>query len=125
MKLKQEIEKWLKETGIDQLQPYDTGEIGHAINAGKDLSSMEASEVDEVMIVLANYRLTLAYKMGLCFARVKALECTGPRDELIAQRAKLNIIKPWHDAIEAKMAVLKKIHDRKVREGGYAASSGR
>ena len=125
MDLKQEIKKWLTETGIDQLQPYDTGEIGYAINAGKALSSMEASEVDEVMIVLANYRLTLAYKMGLCFARVKALECTGPQSELLLQRAKLNIVKPWHDAIEAKIAVLKKVHDRKVREGGYAASSGR
>ena len=125
MELKQEIKQWLKETGIDQLQPYDTGEISFAINAGKKLSSMEAAQVDEVMLILANYRLTLAYKMGVCFARVKALECTGPRDSLIEQRAKLNIIKPWHDAIEAKIAVLKKVHDRKVREGGYATSSGR
>ena len=125
MDLKQEIKKWLTETGIDQLQPYDTGEIGYAINVGKALSSMEAAKVDEVMIILANYRLTLAHKMGLCFARVKALECTGPQSELLAQRAKLNIVKPWHDAIEAKIAVLKKVHDRKVREGGYAASSGR
>ena len=125
MDLKQAIDKWLKDTGIDQLQPYDTGEIAFAVNAGKDLSGMTAADVDKVMIVLANYRLTLAYKMGVCFARVKVLEATGPRDALIEQRAKLNIIKPWHDAIEAKITVLKKIHDRKVREGGYAASSGR
>jgi hypothetical protein len=124
MQLKQEIDQWLKETGIDNLQPYDTGEITWAINIGKRLSEMEASQVDEAMLILSNYRLTLAYKMGICFARVKILESSGPRDVLLAQRAKLNIIKPWHDAIEAKIAVLKKVHDRKVRSG-YAASSGR
>ncbi len=116
MSLKDAIEQWKVETGIDQLQPYDTGEIAFALNAGKGLSSMEASQVDEVMLILANYRLTLAYKMGVCFARVKALEATaGNRDQLTEQRAKLNIIKPWHDAIEAKIAVLKKVHDRKVK----------
>jgi hypothetical protein len=125
MDLKQEIDKWLKDTGIDRLQPYDTGEIDFAINAGKQLSSMEAAKVDEVMLILANYRIHLAFQMGLCFARVKALEATGPREELVAQRAKLNIIKPWHDAIEAKITVLKKVHDRKVRGGGYATGSGR
>ncbi len=124
MNLKQEIDQWLKETGVDQLQPYDTGEVAFAINVGSALSSMEAAKVDEVMLILANYRLTLAYKMGVCFARVKVLEVTGPRDALISQRAKLNIIKPWHDAIEAKIAVLKKVHDRKVRSG-YATGSGR
>ena len=125
MNLKQEIDQWLKSTGIDRLQPYDTGEIDFAINAGKQLSSMEAAKVDEVMLVLSNYRLNLSFQMGLCFARVKALEVTGPRDELIAQRAKLNIVKPWHDAIEAKISVLKKVHDRKVREGGGYATGSR
>lgn len=124
MSLKEEIDKWLKDTGIDQLQPYDTGEITYAINIGKAAATLDAVLVDEIMLILSNYRLMLASQMGLCFARVKSLEVTGPRDLLIEQRAKLNIIKPWHDAIEAKIAVLKKIHDRKVR-GGENATSGR
>ena len=86
---------------------------------------MEAKRVDEAMLILASYRLTLASQMGLCFARVKVLEATGPRDALLTQRAKLNIIKPWHDAIEAKISVLKKVHDRKVKEGGYVTGSRR
>jgi len=126
MSLKEEIDKWLKQTGIDQLQPYDTAEIAFAINAGKNLASMEVCEVDEVMLILSNYRLMLAYQMGVCFARVKTLEsAVGQREQLVEQRAKLNIIKPWHDAIEAKIAVVKKVHDRKIREANYAASSGR
>lgn len=124
MSLNKAIKKWLEETGIDQLRPYDTGEIAFAINAGKNLSSMDASQVDEVMLILASYRLTLAAQMGMCFARVKTLEETGPRDLLIEQRAKLAIVKPWLEAIESKIAVLKKVHDTKVR-GNNAASSGR
>lgn len=115
MELKEHIEKWLKETGIDQLQPYDTGEIAWALNIGKELVSLDAKTIDEAMIILANYRIMLAYKMGMCFARVKTLEAQGPRDQLLQQRAQLNIIKPFHDAIEAKITVLKKIHDRKVK----------
>jgi len=124
MTLKEEIDKWLKEIGIDQLEPYDTGEIRWAINAGKELLAMDPAKIDETIIILSNYRLTLAYKMGSCFARVKTLESIGPRELLLEQRAKLNIIKPWHDAIEAKIAALKKIHDRKSRED-YATSSRR
>lgn len=115
MELKKEIDKWLEETGIDQLHPYDTGEIAWALNIGKELSSMEAAKVDEAMLILSNYRIMLAYKMGMCFARLKTLESIGPRDQVVVQRAKLNIIKPFHDAVEAKVAVLKKVHDRKVK----------
>lgn len=125
MSLKEEIDRWLETTGINQLQPYDTGEIAFAINSGKELASMEPAKIDEVLIILANYRLTLAYQMGLCFARVKTLESIGDREQLLAQRAKLNIIKPWHDAVEAKIAVIKKIHDRKVKGGGHASGGGR
>jgi len=124
MSLNEVIGKWLVETGIDQLQPYDTGEIAFAINAGKNLCDMDAAKIDEVMLILSSYRLTLAFKMGMTFARVKTLEETGPRDLLIEQRAKLAIVKPWLEAIESKIAVLKKVHDRKVR-GSNAASSGR
>ena len=121
MELKEHIEKWLKETGIDQLQPYDTGEIAWALNVGKELVSLDAKTIDEAMIILANYRITLAFKMGLCFARVKTLEAQGPRDQLLQQRAQLNIIKPFHDAVEAKIAVLKKIHDRKVKSNATSS----
>lgn len=124
MDLKIEIEQWLKETGIDQLQPYDTGEIAWAINVGKDLADMEPNKIDAAMLILSNYRLTVSYMMGLCFARVKYLEANGPRDQLTLCRAKLNIIKPWHEAIEAKIAVIKKIYDRKTREA-INASGGR
>ena len=78
------------------------------------------------MLILANYRLTISHLMGLCFARVKYFESTSAsRDDLMAQRAKLNIIKPWHDAIEGKIAVVKKVHDRKVREVINAPGSRR
>ena len=116
MDLKQSIDEWLKQVGIDQLHPYDTGELAWAINVGKELNDLEAAEVDAAMLILANYRLMLSYQMGMCFARVKYLEQRGPRAALDAERAKLNIIKPWHDGIEAKITVIKKIHDRKVKE---------
>jgi hypothetical protein len=125
MDLKIEIEKWLKETGVDKLHPYETGELDWAINIGSELSTLEVEKVEAAMLILANYRLTIAHLMGLCFARVKYFESTGGRDQLMGQRAKLNIIKPWHDAIEAKIAVVKKVHDRKVREVINAPSSRR
>lgn len=123
MDLKEQIEKWLKETGIDKLQPYDTGELDWAINVGRELSTLEIEKIEAAMLILSNYRLTVAHLMGMCFARVKYFETKRDNASLLAQRAKLNIIKPWHDAVEAKIAVLKKIHDRRVREAINAASS--
>lgn len=125
MELREQITKWLNETGIDKLQPYETGELDWALNIGKSLTEGEIKDVEAAMLILANYRLTIAYMMGMCFARVKYLESNNSYKELVAQRAKLNIIKPWHDAIEAKIAILKKIHDRKVREATHATSSRR
>jgi len=119
MDLKTEVERWLKETGIDKLQPYDTGELDWAINIGSELSQLEVDKVEAAMLILSNYRLTISHMMGMCFARVKYFESTNERDQLMSQRAKLNIIKPWHDAIEAKIAVLKKIHDRKMKDKCY------
>ena len=110
MDLREQIEKWLQETGIDKLHPYETGELDWALNTGKSLSNDKIENVEAAMIILANYRLTVAYMMGMCFARVKYLESTNKYQDLASQRAKLNIIKPWHDAIESKIAILKKIH---------------
>lgn len=123
MDLKEKIEQWLKETGIDKLRPYETGEIEWAINIGRELSTLEIGEIEAAMLILSNYRLTVAHLMGMCFARVKYFETKRDHENLLAQRAKLNIIKPWHDALEAKIAVVKKVHDRKVREAINAASS--
>ena len=116
MNLKEAVDEWVKKIGIDQLKPYDTGEISWALNIGKELNSLEAADVDAAMIILSNYRLMLSYQMGMCFARLKYLEANGPKSSLDAERAKMNIIKPWHDGVEAKIAVLKKLHERKVRE---------
>jgi hypothetical protein len=125
MDLKKEVDDWLKKIGIDQLKPYDTGEISWALNLGEGIKDLEAAKIDAAMLILANYRLNVSHQMGMCFARVKYLEDRGPRDALSAERAKLNIIKPWHDALEAKIAVIKKIYDRRIRELNYASSSGR
>lgn len=125
MDLKEQIQRWLKETGIDKLQPYDTGEIDWALNIGKDILGLEIKDVEAAMLILSNYKLTIAYMMGMCFARVKYLESTNKREELSVQRAKLNIVKPWHDAIDSKIAILKKIHDRKVREATNVAGGRR
>jgi len=125
MDMKKEVDAWLEKIGIDQLRPYDTGEISWALNLGGDIKNLEAALIDAAMLILANYRLNVAHQMGMCFARVKYLEERGPRDALSTERAKLNIIKPWHDALEAKIAVMKKIYDRKIRESGNATSSGR
>lgn len=123
--LSEEIEKWRKKVGLDQLQPYDTGDIGYALNVGKELNYLEVGKVGEVMMILSNLRFTVAEQMGMVFARVRYLEAHGPRGELDIQRAKLNIIKPFHDAIEAKIAVVKKIYDFKVKEYLNASSGGR
>lgn len=125
MELREQIKKWLEETGVDKLHPYDTGEIDWALNIGKSLVNDTVQSVESAMLILANYRLTVAHMMGMCFARVKYFESVGNRTELITQRAKLNIIKPWHDAIESKIAILKKIHDRKVREATNATGGRR
>lgn len=123
MDLKEQIDNWLKETGIDKLRPYETGEIDWAINIGRKLSTLKIEEIEAAMLILSNYRLTIAHLMGMCFARVKYFEAKRDHENLIGQRAKLNIIKPWHDAVEAKVAVIKKIYDRRVREAISAASS--
>jgi hypothetical protein len=125
MSLKEEIDKWLKETGIDKLQPYDTGELDWAMNIGSELATLEVQKVEAAMLILANYKLTVAHMMGMCFARVKYFESIGDRGQLSSQRAKLNIIKPWHDAIDSKIAVVKKVHDRKVREAINVAGGRR
>ena len=124
MDLKQEIEEWRKKIGLDKLAYGDTGEIEWALNVA-DFSELEPEKIESAMLILSNLRFTVAYQMGLAFARVKYFEANGVRDSLTEWRAKLNIIKPYHDAIEAKVAVLKKIYDRRIREAQNATSSGR
>jgi len=125
MELKDEIAKWRTKIGLDQLLPYDTGEIQWALNIGKDLNYLEVGKVGEVMLILSNLRFTVAEQMGMVFARVRYCETHGPKNELAVQRAKLNIVKPFHDAIEAKVAVVKKVYDFKVKEYLNATGSGR
>ncbi|TFH25801.1 hypothetical protein E4G67_00495 [Candidatus Bathyarchaeota archaeon] len=126
IELKDEIEKWRKKLGLDQLLPYDTGEIQWALNIGKEINYLDANKVGEVMIVLSNLLFTVSEQMGMVFARVRYLENhNGNRDDLALQRAKLNIVKPFHDAIDSKIAVVKKIYDFKVKEYLNAPSSGR
>ena len=125
MELKDEIAKWRKKVGLDQLLPYDTGEVQWALNIGKSINYEEVGKVGEVMMILSNLRFTVAEQMGMVFARVRYLETHGRGDELSVQRAKLNIIKPFHDAIDAKVAVVKKIYDFKVKEFLNASGSGR
>lgn len=118
MDIKDEIDKWVAKIGADKLEPYDTGEMSWALNFSvKQDDEIHPATLDSVMLILSNYRLMLAYQMGLVFARVKYLEDThANRNKLAEQRALLNIIKPWHDAIEGKIAVVKKIYDKKIRE---------
>ena len=123
MQLKDEIAKWRKKIGLDQLEPYDTGEIKYALNIGKELNYLEVGKVGEVMMILSNLLFTVSEQMGMVFARVRYLETHGPKSELAIQRAKLNIIKPFHDAIQSKIAVVKKVYDFKVKEYLNASSS--
>jgi hypothetical protein len=117
MELKQQIEDWRKQTGLSTLQLGDKTEIEYAMNVqGSDLTTLSPVQMDEVMSVLANYLLYLAHEMGVLFARVKYLEAAGPKRLLYGERAKLNIVKPVHDAIKVKIDLLKKIYDRKVRD---------
>ena len=127
MDLKEEIENWKKKVGLDQLTYGDTGEIAWALNVGKELTitGSQPEAIEAAMLILSNLRFTVSYQMGLAFARVKYFEANGPRESLTVWRAKLNIVKPYHDAIEAKVAVLKKIYDRRVKEAHNASSNRR
>ena len=122
MEVKQQIEDWRKQVGLSTLELGDKDEITYAMNVqGAELTALSPVQMDEVMSVLANYLLFLAHEMGTLFARVKYLESAGPKSRLLGERAKLNIIKPVHDAIKVKIDLLKKIYDRKVKD----ASSSR
>jgi hypothetical protein len=125
MELKEEIEDWQKQVGISTLVIGDKEVIEYSMNIqGEGLSQLTIVQLDEVMSVLANYFLYLAYQMGTLFARVKYLESAGPKSRLYAERAKLNIVKPVHDAIKVKIDLLKKIYDRRVKEAQNASSRG-
>lgn len=123
--LKQEIDAWKKKIGLDKLKYSDTGEVDWALNIGRELSSMEPEKIEAAMLILSNLRFTVAYQMGVAYAYVKYYEANGPHASINEWRIKLNIIKPYHDAIEAKVAVLKKIYDRRIRELMNASSSRR
>lgn len=123
MDLKKEIEDWKKKVGMDQLSFGDSGRVAWALNVGEELTTAEPQKVEAAMLILSNLRFTVSYQMGLAFARVKYFEANGPREDLTVWRAKLNIVKPYHDAIEAKVAVLKKIYDRRIKEAHNASSS--
>lgn len=125
MDLKQEIETWKKKVGLDQLGFADTGEIAWALNIGTELSKLEPERIEDAMLILSNLRFTVSYQMGMAFAYLKYFESNGPHNMVGIWRAKLNIVKPYHDAIEAKVAVLKKIYDRRVREAVNASSNRR
>ena len=124
MELKKEIEDWRKQLGLNTLDLGDKTEIEFAMNVrGADLTALSIVQVDEVMSILANYLLYLAHEMGILFARVKYLESAGPKRHLYGERAKLNIIKPVHDAIKVKIDLLKKIYDRRVKEAQNATGN--
>lgn len=101
--------------GITRLRTYDTGDIEWAINIGKELGEMEPNETDKALLILSNYRFFVAHQLGLCLARIRYLETVGPRNQLANERAKYSIAKPWLEAIDNKIAVLKKILDRRTR----------
>lgn len=117
------VESWKKTIGIDKLRPYDSGEVDWALNVGKELSAESPQEIERALITLSNYLIFVSYQMGVCYARIKYLEEIGDREKLTTQRVQFHIIKPFHDSIEAKIAVVKKIHERKLKELGYASSS--
>lgn len=118
MDTKEQIENWRKEAGLNTIEMGDKSEIEYAMTIyGSDLTQLSAVQMDEVMSTLANYLIYVAHEMGTIFARVRYLESTrGPASSLNTERAKLNIIKPVHDAIKVKIDLLKKIYDRKVKE---------
>jgi len=124
--LKKEIEAWRKKIGLDSLQPFSTGELEWALNASGELSEQPIDKIGACMIILSNHLYTLAEQMGVTFARVRYLESThSDREQLTLVRAQLNIVKPVHDALKEKIAVIKKIYDHKSREAQNVASNRR
>lgn len=126
--MKDEIERWKTATGLSSISMGDKDCIQYAMDVeGVELTTLNVIQLDEVLSILANYHIFLASEMGTLFARVKYLEANGPSGDLNLQRAKLNMVKPVHDAIKVKIDVLKKIYDRHVREAKWRedASSSR
>lgn len=123
MEIKEKIDKWRKEVGLTFIGLGDKELISYAMNVqGSDLANLTLVQMDEVMSILANYLLFLAHEMGVLFARVKYLESIRSMNLLYAERAKLNIIKPVHDAIRVKIDLMKKIYDRKVKDASSSRS---
>jgi hypothetical protein len=101
------IVSWRKSTFLDKIHSPGVDQL-ELVMSTSDFSSMEASEMSIVIETLANWHLFLASEMGRAFA---AVQWNG--DSLA--RAKLNMVKPVHDATKVKIDALKKIYDYKVK----------
>lgn len=108
MDTQKKIEEWRRSTYMDEISCPGEDQLKLAIEAN-NVASMEIEELGVVIETLANYHLYLAKEMGRIYARV---QWNGDRTE----RAKLNMIKPVHDATKVKLDALKKIFESKVRE---------
>lgn len=108
MSTSDEIEEWRKSTCMDKISCPGEDQLATALEMSS-ASTLDIPDLGIVIETLANYHLYLAKEMGRIYARV---QWNGDRIE----RAKLNMIKPVHDATKVKLDALKKIFEAKVRE---------
>lgn len=108
MTLEEQIEEWRKSTYMDRITCPEQDQLDMAMNL-VGISELEIKDIGFVIETLANYHLYLAKEMGRIYARV---QWNGDKTE----RAKLNMIKPVHDATKVKLDALKKVFDAKIQE---------
>lgn len=108
METSKNIEQWRKSTFIDEISCPGKDQLKDALEL-TGASRLDIAELSLVIETLANYHLYLAKEMGRIYARV---QWNGDRTE----RAKLNMIKPVHDATKVKLDALKKIFEAKIKE---------
>jgi len=108
MTLEEEIKEWRKSTYMDKIACPGKDQLETALEI-TGASQLTIPELGLVIETLANYHLYLAKEMGRIYARV---QWNSDKTE----RAKLNMIKPVHDATKVKLDALKKVFDAKVQE---------
>lgn len=123
VEIKKDIEGWKKQIGLDGIQSNAQNEIQFVMSlTSKELAAMDAKQFDEIMLVLGNWFFFLSHEMGTIYARVRHMQNT-PSEKLDLERAKLNILKPVHEALKVKIEVFKKVYERKIWEVRNASSS--
>lgn len=106
----EEVKRWRGEVGLSFITSPENDAIDQAVKlSGAGFSSLAPREQDEILSVLSSWHFFLSAEMGRIYARVVV-------NGNVADRAKLNMIKPAAEALKVKVDTLKKIYDRRIRE---------